>query len=438
MSSSAPSAFGRAAGVPRAADGLPWQAICDQASGPVAVLDLYGRYVYANPAFCNLVGYGSTYVFGRTLRDFTHPEDPVIDRDVIDQVTEDPSGRYVAQRRFIRADGQVIWVHITGSIVRDADSPLFFLTQVQDVSAQREAELLWRQTLTSAPIGMALLDLNGRWTEVNDKLCELVGYSREELLAKHFMDLTYPDDQDEGISGLVELVSGRLGAVNLEKRYRHKDGHPLWMLIRSSVVPGPDGEPAFLVSQYEVIGNSRMSDTHLAHMALHDPLTGLANRALLNDRLEHELIDLARGSGVLAVVLADLDGLKRVNDEHGYAAGDQVITAAANELLSAVNPGDTVARLGGDEFVVLTRRVDHADAEAFRDRLAERLQTEVLAAGQRLRLSASVGVATTADPSTTAYTLLHNADRDMYAHKKTGRPDTSTGTRRWPQPRPDR
>lgn len=417
------------------ADGLPWQAICDQASGPVAVHDLDGRYIYVNPAFCGLLGYASADIFGRTSLEFTYPGDPAIDRHVIARVIKDPGGGYVIQKRFTRSDGQVIWVQINGSVIRDFDgSPLFFMAQMQDVSAQREAELLWRQTLTNAPIGMAILDLEGYWREVNDKLCELVGYERHQLLTMHFADLTYPDDSADGYSQLAELARGHLDSVKLEKRYRHKDGHPLWMLIRSSVVHGPDGEPAFLISQYEVIGNGRMSDAHLAHMALHDPLTGLANRALLNDRLEHELTELAGRGGVVAVVLADLDGLKRVNDVHGHAIGDQVITAAAHELLSAADPGDTVARLGGDEFVVLTHAPDHRAAEVFRDRIAKCLQAEVPGTDHQLFLSASVGFTSTDDPATRAEALLHRADRDMYRHKNVGRTSPTAHVRTWQQP----
>src|SRR5690606_39797540 len=85
------------------------------------------------------------------------------------------------------------------------------------------------------------------------------------------------------MEALQGLLSGAQDVVTLEKRYRHKDGHPFWMLIRSSVVPGPDDRPAYLVSHYEAIGDGQMRNTHLAHMALHDPLTGLANRALLTD-----------------------------------------------------------------------------------------------------------------------------------------------------------
>lgn len=396
--------------------------ICDQAAGPIAALDLGGRYVYVNPAQAELLGRTRDEILGCQPRDFTPPGEPAIDQDLIAEVIAGPSDTYVSQKRFTRPDGHVIWVLVHGAVIRDAEAaPLFFLVQVHDVSAQHESELLWRRTLTSAPIGMALLDLDGHWTEVNEKLCELVGYRREELLAMHFAELTYPGDNAEGLSQLADLAAGRKETVHLEKRYRHKDGHPFWMLIRSSAIRGPDGRPAYLISQYEVIGNGRMSDSHLARMALHDPLTGLANRALLNDRLEHELTELGSKGGVVAIVLADVDELKLVNDEYGHAVGDQLLTTAAHELLSVVGPGDTVARLGGDEFVVITRATDLRAARDLRDRVAQALRTTVVAGGHRLKMRASVGFATTDSAATPADALLHEADTDMYAHKRRGR-----------------
>lgn len=402
--------------------GLPWSAICDQAAGPIAALDLDGRYIYVNPALCELFGYPAERILGHHPIEFTTAGDPAISREVIAEVIDGLDDTYVMQKRFNRADGRVIWVLVNGAVVRDADKrPLFFFVQVHDVSAQHESELLWRRTLTNAPIGMALLDLDGHWTEVNDKLCELVGYRREELLTMHFTDLTYPDDNAEGPGQLADLAEGRLETIHLEKRYRHKDGHPFWMLIRSSAVRGPDGRPAYLVSQYEVIGNGRMSDSHLARMALHDPLTGLANRALLNDRLEHELTELASKGGVVGVVLADLDHLKRVNDDYGHAVGDYLLTTAAHQLLSVVRAGDTVARLGGDEFVVVTRTPDANAVRVLRDRIATALHTDLVAFGHHLRMRASVGFATTADSGIAGDALLHGADQEMYKHKKRNR-----------------
>lgn len=402
--------------------GVPWQTVLEQAAGPVAVLDLQARIIYANPALCELLGYSREYLLRQPPRDITHPDDPAIDSDTIAAMIAGREARFEMEKRYLRSDGSMVWAMVSSTLVRDADGePCFFLSQIQDISARREAELLWRRSLEHAPIGIGLLDLRGYWTEVNDALCRLVGYRRAELLGKHFTELTYPEDQQTGMEALADLVAGRRETVSLEKRYRHRRGHPFWMLIRSSVVPGPDERPAYLVNQFETVGDGRVQNSHLAHMALHDTLTGLANRTLLLDRLEQERAQLAADGGILAVVLADIDNLKPVNDHHGHFVGDRLLITAADELLQAVNPGDTVARLGGDEFVVLSLVPDLPAAEAFRDRITGRLDADITVSGHPLRMSASVGLATTADSATSPEELLHDADRDMYRYKSSAR-----------------
>ncbi|MER5389133.1 PAS domain S-box protein, partial [Saccharopolyspora sp. NPDC002686] len=377
---------------PNGAAGLPWQRVFDQAAAAMAILDLQGRYLHVNAALCRLLGYQPEELEGLDYREVTHPED--IDR-------EGPvESEKILEKRYIRSDGSLIWALVSRTFIRDArGNPICFLSQIQDITQRREAELLWQRSFANAPIGMALLDLKGAWTAVNDTLCSMLGYSREEILSMSFADITYEDDEQQGNAALEDLASGLIDSVNLEKRYRHKDGRPIWMLIRATTVPGADGSPAFVVSQYEDIGEQRMVDARLAHLALHDPLTGLANRALLADRLDHGLQQLARGNGVLAVVLADLDQLKPANDRYGHAVGDQLLIAAAREIQLAVRAGDTVARIGGDEFVVVSLLPDEAAAEALRDRVAAHMNTDIVVHAMPITLRASVGYAVTSDPS---------------------------------------
>ncbi|MEV0705602.1 diguanylate cyclase [Saccharopolyspora sp. NPDC050389] len=408
-----PASPGRAAGV-------EWHAVFDRAPVPTAVLDVQGRPRYVNPAWCTLLGHGTPEFLQPSPHDSSWPGNAVLRRAVVGDTLA--RGHAVAETWYQKPDGQIVWVRLSGSVLTDTvGRPFSILVQAEDIIARRSCEVLWDQCFATAPIGMALLDLQGYWTSVNDALCDLLGYRRDEILARHFSDLTYPSDRQQGEAALADLRAGRARTVSVEKRYRHKDGHPITVLIRSSMVTGPDGMPSFLVSHYEAIGNGRMTDAHLAHLALHDPLTGLANRALLADRLDHHLAALAGGSGVLAVLVADLDKLKQVNDRYGHLAGDHLLTAAAHELVSGVDPGATVARLGGDEFVVASLVDDLPAGEALRDRIAQLLDTETTAAGHQVDLKASVGIALTQDPTTAPTELLHRADQDMYTRKKNRR-----------------
>lgn len=377
----------------------------------MVIMDLQGRYLYVNEAACTLLGYATSDLLGLDYRAVTHPDDV------------DPLGPLEAneplEKRYVRSDGRVIWALVSRSMIRDEQGQsTHFLSQIQDITARREAELLWQRSFANAPIGMAVLDLKGTWTEVNDRLCDMLGYCRAEMVGMHFDDVTFAGDTDEGRQGLADLLAGRRDSLNLEKRYRHRDGHPIWVLIRATTIPGADGEPAFVVSQYDDVGEERLVDAHLAHLALHDPLTGLANRALVFDRLDHARQQLVSGGKVLAALVIDLDRLKPVNDEHGHALGDQLLIAAARQMQRAVRAGDTVARTGGDEFAVVSLLPDEAAAAALRDRLDQHLDTTVVLDGIETRLAASVGYATTTDPGADLHQLVHVADRAMYERKR--------------------
>lgn len=403
-------------------DHVPWETIWQQVVGPIAVMDLQARHVEVNPAMCRMLGYGRDVLMDLRPSDVTHPDDDALDSETIQELLANSTESFAVEKRLIHHDGTVIWVLINSSIVRAPDGqPQFLVSQFHDVTARHESEMRWHRTLTNAPIGMALLDLDGRWTEINDRLCDLVGYRRDELLGRSFLELTYDGDSERGRVALADLRSQRQESGSLEIRFRHHDGAPFWMLVRLSVVPGADGRPAYLVSQYEAIGSGVRMGEHrmaeLARMALHDPLTGLANRALLVDRLEKELSELPDRGGLTAVLMVDLDDLKPVNDGLGHAIGDELLKTAAHELLSAVRLNDTVARLGGDEFVVVSNVRALSEAEALRERVARRLTTDVVASGHQIGMSASVGLATTRNSATSAHSLLHNADRDMYARK---------------------
>lgn len=274
-----------------------------------------------------------------------------------------------------------------------------------------------RQPGGGGSVGMGVLDLTGRWEKVNPALCELLGRSAEELVGIRVGEVTFPGDELADGPALADLRAGTRSMLALEKRYRHRDGHPIWVLIRATILPGSEGSSDRILSYYEDIGERRDADARLAHLALHDPLTGLANRALLADRLEAAQARLVRDGGAIAVLYCDLDNLKPVNDRHGHAAGDRLLIAAARGLQATARWTDTVARVGGDEFVVVAHVADEQDADGLRARAERNLNVDVVADSKRLRLRATVGLATVTDPRRAIAELVREADRDMYPRR---------------------
>lgn len=398
--------------------GVTWEALWEQLSGPIAVGDLRGRTVDVNPALCRMLGYDRETLRALPPAEVTHPDDPAFDDAAIGRMVAEGIEHFSTEKRLVRSDGSTIWVLIKSSLVRSQEgTPQLVASQFHDVTARRESEELWHRTLIHAPIGMALFGLDGCCLEVNDRLCSLLGYRREELLGSRCTDMLYTDDAAEMEALYSDLRDGRVDSGELELCVRHRKGHPFWMFARLSAVLGADDQPIYLVGQYDALGSGEVSETRLAEltrMALHDPLTDLANRALLFDRFERALAMFAERANMLAVLMVDVDGLKAINDRYGHQTGDRVLQAAARGLLDCVRRDDTVARYGGDEFVVLARVSDDGQAEAVRGRIVERLSTEF---AEQVQIGVSVGLVTTDDPSSSLRGLLEAADRSMYAEK---------------------
>jgi diguanylate cyclase (GGDEF)-like protein/PAS domain S-box-containing protein len=289
-------------------------------------------------------------------------------------------------------------------------------------AALRASEEMFRLAFEDAPIGMAISDLRsgqpGRYLRVNDALCDMLGYSRKDLLARTFLDVSYPADLAEDQATLQAAIAGELSSFRGEKRYQRADGSTCWTLVSASVIRGSDGTPQRFVTQVLDITHRKQRELRLTQQALHDPLTGLPNRLLLRQRLDHA-IARARRSGAQAVVLfCDLDGFKEINDAYGHGAGDQVLVTIAGRLLAEVRSVDTVARLGGDEFVVVLEDTSVPASADLVNRLQTALSSAVAYEAVSLAVTVSVGVAEVNAQTVDAEQVLQRADAAMYRAKR--------------------
>ena len=273
-----------------------------------------------------------------------------------------------------------------------------------------------------AQIGLGLADLSARYVRVNATYADLLGRAPEDLIGVSFEQVLHPDDRTADAAEIQRLLQGVERTVQTEQRYVDPGGRTRWVLHGVTVVPGPDGRPAwFAVSAQDITERRRAEEelrtlsASLAERAVRDPLTGLANRTLLEERLRAVLARDTRSGQSTAVLFLDLDGFKDVNDRYGHAAGDQALRTIAARLSRVVRPSDTVARIGGDEFVVL---VEGATEKGV-NRLVERLKKAV---GEPLptldlEVGVSVGVAVAQSGNGEPSALLGAADRAMYAAK---------------------
>ena len=282
-----------------------------------------------------------------------------------------------------------------------------------------ETEAHFRNAFDYAAIGMALVSPQGAWLRVNRSLCELVGYSEEELLRSNFQAITHADDVGNDLANLYRLIQGETPTCQVEKRYVHKLGQVVWAMNSVSLVHDSEDKPAHFIFQIQDISERKRAESALQSLSLVDELTGLYNRRGFLAVTEQYLESFPRSDNGLVVLYADLDGLKGINDSLGHLEGDRALVRTAEVLKEAFRSSDIIARLGGDEFVLLAGVGADESAESLMDRLQQKI---ALANAQRNRpydLSISIGVAHyDPDEACTIEELMGRADRVMYEEKR--------------------
>lgn len=306
----------------------------------------------------------------------------------------------------------------------------------KDVAAQlREVEARFRAAFDQAPIGMALVSLSprtfGRFLQVNPALCTMLGYSEDELRTRTYREITHPSDLSPAEAQVTAMVEGLPSAGEIEKRYRHRDGHDVWVNVQASAVRSGQGEPLYSISQIRDITEERQYQQRLRHLADHDPLTGLFNRRRFGEELERVVAYARRYAQPAALLLVDLDRFKDVNDTYGHAVGDELLVQLATTLTDRLRETDIVGRLGGDEFGVLLPHATPEEAQGTATALLRevRTNTSVRAGDRTVRLTASIGI-TSIDSSLQggAAELLVQADLAMYEAKEDGRDRHASAT----------
>jgi diguanylate cyclase (GGDEF)-like protein/PAS domain S-box-containing protein len=275
-----------------------------------------------------------------------------------------------------------------------------------------DSEQLFRAMFDRSPIAIALLAPDNVMTRVNAACEQLVGRSAAELVGRRADELTRPPDgrrRTDAVAGTGDPY---------EVHFTRQDGVEVWGRVHCTSLTSDSGGEELVLAQIEDTTLLRQAQARLAYDATHDKLTGLANRALIMERLAAALDQPAQDGGRVAVLFCDVDHFKEVNDTLGHAAGDRLLAGIARGLRAAARAGDTVGRLGGDEFVVVARPVGcRDDAEGLAERITEQLgQPGGPGGGPAL----SIGIALSV-PGDTADTLLAAADRALYEAKTAGR-----------------
>jgi diguanylate cyclase (GGDEF)-like protein/PAS domain S-box-containing protein len=285
--------------------------------------------------------------------------------------------------------------------------------------ALRASEERFRSLVQNSSDVISIVDADGSVRYHSESVRRVLGYDPAELVDGDPLALVHPDDRDR-VARFVAEAALRPGVTPAETwRVRHRDG--TW--LHSETVAAnllEDANVRGLVLNTRDVSDRKELEAQLVHQAFHDGLTGLANRTLFTERVEHALA--RTGQGELAVLFIDLDDFKHVNDSLGHAAGDQLLVAAARRLQGCLRPTDVAARLGGDEFAVLLERVTDGEAAAtVAGRVLDTLHQPFGLNGRTIPIKASLGVATGQPGTDEADELLRNADVAMYTAKAGGK-----------------
>lgn len=391
----------------------------------MAIVGLDESFLRVNQALCSILGYTKKELLAKTVPSITHPDDNSADAIRKIPIAAGATRHFHAVRRYIHADGHVVWAQLSVSLVTDSHGkPLYYISQLEDVTERKLAEEQLRlaaKVFDASNEAIMIADGYRRILVVNDAFTEITGYAPDEVIG------TIPAVLDSGHHNPEFYVPlwhslNHIGHWRGEIFDRRKNGEPYPQWTSISAVRNPDGELTHYVAIFSDISERKDAEARIEYLAHHDALTDLPNRMLLRDRLEHALAHAEREKNIVALLFLDLDHFKVINDSLGHLVGDKLLQAVAQRLVQCVRETDTVSRHGGDEFLILLTDSHDTDAVArtsqkILDQLAQPFDID----GHTLSTSFSIGITLYPADGIDFGTLLKHADTALYHAKQSGR-----------------
>lgn len=394
--------------------------------------NLQHRYVYANKPTLELFNCSAEELTGSEDERFFPPQTAAhlnkIDTRVF-ETRQDNAEQVVSYD----ADGkQRVYWEVKTPIYDDDDPEKLWglcgissdITELKrQEAALQESEERFHSTFASAPIGMAIVSLDGGFIQVNEALADILGYTVKQLQKKTFQQITFPEDLEKDIVQFEQLRDGLIKNYQLEKRYFHKKGNLIWVLLSVSVVRDDEDKALYFIAQIQDITERKYLMDRFVNQARVDYLTNLSNRRYFMEQAESELHRARRYQTPLALLMLDIDHFKSINDGYGHKTGDLVLQKLSEMLKQSLREVDILGRIGGEEFAILLPESKLAQAIE----VAERLRAQVANAkllevnGELIRFTVSVGVAISDNADKSLDSLFAEADEALYKAKNSGR-----------------
>lgn len=401
-----------------------FRAIFEQAALGISLFDADMKLVAVNNAIERTLGYESDKLLGQTTINFTYADDVAVTERLTQELMAGKCDHATQEKRYIKADGSVIWGRMTLSPVRDSLGQVKMgLAIVENIDERKKLEERMRldaRVIAAASEGVFVTDSHRVILQVNPAFSRITGYESHEAVGQTPSLLTSGRHSREFFDR-IEAALASVGAWQGEIWNRRKSGEvfPCWLDI--SVVRNDQDAIVNYVAVFHDITARKQNEERLTFMANHDPLTGLANRILYEERIERALARARRAGLKVALLFLDLDGFKFINERFGHPVGDVLLQRLAERLTLCVRQGDTVARISGDEFLLIVEDIDDfriaaTVARKALDTLKEPFQVEEHA----IKLDGSIGIALYPEDGLEAAQLYKAADAAMYKAKRMG------------------
>ncbi len=402
------------------------EAIGHSTADLIIIVDAEGRVVYGNPVAQKVFGVTAEQAVGTQARSYLHPDDLERNLQFFADVIATPGTSARQDVRTLSPTGVVRQLEVVCTNLLDDPSIHGIVIHGKDVTERNEyvqrlqaVEERFRLAFEENMAPMSFTDADDHILAVNDAFCEMVGFTREELLGRDSTPFTYPDDIGVTEDTHHRVLSGQANNLRYVKRYLRKDGRVIDVEVSRSPARDADGNILYFVFSERDITEERKLTAQLSHQALHDSITGLANRTLMEEQITKSRARIKRHDGYNALFLLDLDDFKGVNDTQGHLVGDQLLAAVARRLESVTRPSDTLCRFGGDEFLYLAEGlVSTADVKGIARRLLEALDEPFRILDFTIKQRASAGVVVWGTADADDIDLLQNADVALYEAKR--------------------
>lgn len=379
------------------------------------------QFVYANSRFARLVGHDLVTLIGMTFEQAVGPEIANEIQPYVETMLADRNSIKFGYH-LPRPDGVSLWfdVHLVPELNAEGQVALCYVlmsnvtSHREAIKEAREAAERLRKFMEASTEGMVFHE-GGKIVDVNPPLLRMLDYTHEEVVGQNPLKFIAPDAQAETLA-----VMAVARETTYDSALIHKNGSrvPVQFSSRNLVWNGKTVRMSIVRDMTE-----RVADAARIHfLAMHDSLTGLANRAQLNERLELLLDGAEEAQSSLAVLFIDIDHFKRINDSLGHAAGDELLVIFSERLKAECGNTELLSRLGGDEFIVVQKQgANRHTTAAFGERLLNALAQPLDVQGRRMNVTASIGIARFPEDGRSGMALLKNADAAMYLAKSQGR-----------------